>query len=157
MRTVVIVGSRHRGWTQQIDHTGLIQEIIDPRKAYYRDSLSVASIGCDIGFGKAIKEYCEENGVKFFEFVVYFNGPREKLEYKKAYQARHAALLDVGDEFHITVSKTRRSDVEDLVARVQMSGKTYVLYDEDNVVIELYDAGEPDEPVQEREAEAVDQ
>jgi hypothetical protein len=153
MRTVVIVGSRHRGWTRQIDHISLIQAIIDPRKDYYREGLSVASIGCDIGFGKAVKEYCEENGIKFFEFVVYFNGPREKAEYTQAYQARHAALLDVGDEFHITVSKTRRSAVEDLVTRVQGSSKTYVLYDEDNTVLEMYDAGEPDE-VQEEGQEA---
>lgn len=139
MRTVVVVGSRHRGWTRDVDHLALIEAIIGPRKEYYGTTLSVSSIGCDMGFGKVVKEYCEENGVKFFEFVVYFNGPREKEEYTAAYLARHAALLYVGDEFHITVSNTRRSAVEDLVTRVRESGKSYALYDEENKVVEMFD------------------
>lgn len=140
MRTVVVVGSRHRGWTRDVDHPALIEAIIAPRKEYYGSELSVSSIGCDMGFGKAVKEYCEENGVKFFEFVVYFNGPRSKEEFRAAYLSRHAALLFVGDEFHITISGTRKSDVEDLVERVRASGKSYALYDEENKVVEMFDA-----------------
>lgn len=140
MRTVVVVGSRHRGWTRDVDHQALIESIIGPRKEYYGNTLSVSSIGCDMGFGKAVKEYCEENGVKFFEFVVYFNGPRSKEEFRAAYLSRHAALLFVGDEFHITISGTRRSDVEDLVEQVRASGKSYALYDEENNVVEMHDA-----------------
>lgn len=138
-RTVVIVGARHRGWSREVNHQALIESIIAPRKEFYGQTLSVSSIGCDVGFGKATKEYCEEQGVKFFEFVVYFNGPRSKEEYTYAYLARHAALMEVGDEFHITVSQTRQSTVEDLVERVRASGKLYVLYDELNNVLEFYD------------------
>lgn len=140
MRTVVVVGTRHRGWSREVDHNELIDAIIRPRKEYYGDALSITSIGCDMGFGKAVKEYCEENGVKFFEFVVYFNGPRSKEEFAAAYLSRHAALLFAGDEFHITVSATRRSAVEHLVEQVRASGKSYALYNEANNVVEMFDA-----------------
>lgn len=140
MRVVVIAGTRHRGWSRVVDHGGLIASIIEPRKEYYKQELNVSSISCDVGFGKAVKEYCEENGIKFFEFVVYFNGPRERHEFTAAYMSRHAALVDVGDEFHVTVSQTRKSTIEDLVERVKRSGKTYALYNEQNEVVEYYDA-----------------
>lgn len=136
MYIIAVVGSRHRGWTRAIDHDGLIGDILQPRKEFYGEGLTVASIGCDVGFGKSVKAYCEEHGIKFFEFVVYFNGPRPREEYTAAYVARHAALLDCAHEFHITVSSTRRANVEDLVERVRASGKPYALYNEENVVIE---------------------
>lgn len=155
MRTVVLVGSRHRGWSRDVNHIGLIETVLKPRQEYWQHELSVSSIGCDVGFGKAVKEYCEEFGIKFFEFVVYFNGPREKAEYTAAYSARHAALLDVGDEFHITVSNTRKSSVEDLVLRVQQSGKSYALYDEDNNVVEMFDGEASNEKEAQTETEAA--
>ena len=139
MWTVAVVGARHRGWSREVNHSDLISMIIQPRKEYYKEGLSISSIGCDVGFGKAVKEHCEENGIKFFEFVVYFNGPRQREEYAKAYIARHASLLEVADEFHITVTGTRHAIIEDLVERVRTSGKMYCLYNEQNEVIEYYD------------------
>ena len=141
MHSVAIVGSRHRGWGKRaVDHTILIDSILQSRKEYYKDALNVSSLYCDRCFGKAVKDYCEEQGIKFFEFVVYFNGPREKHEYTAAYLGRHAALLEVCDEFHIAVSDTRSSTIEDLVQRVIASGKSYVLYNDNNEAIEFYDA-----------------
>jgi hypothetical protein len=95
-------------------------------------------MGCDLGFGRDVKVYCEEHGIKFAEFVVYFNGPREKDEYASYYNVRHAALVDIGDEFHIAVTQSRMSSVEDLASRVKSTGKPYCLYDEDNKVIEYH-------------------
>lgn len=146
MYVVAIVGSRHRGWTRGVDHQGLIEQILAPRIAYYGDQLNVVSIGCDVGFGKAVKEHCEETGIKFFEVVVYFNGPRSKEEYARAYNSRHAALIDCADEFHVTVSSTRSTNVEDLIDRIRTTSKPYAAYDENNVVLEAN--YEPDQPVQ---------
>lgn len=136
MHTVVLVASRHRGWNKPADNISLITSLLSERSAYYGADLTVASIGCDHGFGKDVKDYCEEHGIKFVEYVVYFNGPRDKSEYEAAYKARHAALLDIGVEFHMLVSNNRRTTVEDLVERVQRSAHDYAIYDESNHVIE---------------------
>lgn len=106
------------------------------RKVYYGDDLTVISISCDTSFGRDVKVYCEERGIKFIEFVVYFNGPREKDEYMAAYVARHASLLEIGDEFHIAVSQNRQALVEDLVQRVKSSQKPFALYSDKNEVID---------------------
>lgn len=140
MFTVVIVGPRHRGWSRSVNNGGLIRSVLLERKEYYGSDLNVASISCDVGFGADLKAYCEEAGVKMIEFVIYFNGPREKEEYSQAYLARHAALVEIGNEFHLAVSNSRRSTVEDLVSRVKASGKPYFIYDEDNVLMESKDA-----------------
>lgn len=146
MYVVAIVGSRHRGWTRGVDHQGLIEQVLSPRREYYGEQLNVVSIGCDVGFGKAVKEYCEETGIKFFEIVVYFNGPRSKDEYARAYNSRHAALIDCADEFHITVSSTRSTNVEDLIERVRSTSKPYAAYNEQNEVVEAN--CESDQPIQ---------
>ena len=143
MHTVVLVGARHRGWKRSVDNMAIIKGVLEERRKQlgeHAHELNVASMSCDAGFGKDLRVYCEEEGVKFCEFVVYFNGPRDRAEYNRAYRARHAALVDIGDEFFIAVLNSRKSTVEDLVERVRDSGKTYVLYDDTNNIIEYRDA-----------------
>lgn len=157
MHTVVIVGARHRGWKRSVDNLAIIKGVIEGRQKQlgaHAHELNVASMSCDAGFGKDLRIYCEEEGIKFCEFVVYFNGPRERDEYNRAYRARHAALVEIGDEFFIAVLNSRKSTVEDLVDRVRNSGKTYVLYDDGNNIIEYYDALQEAEPTQTNEQQA---
>jgi hypothetical protein len=138
VRTIVFVGPRHRGWAKaSVDNSSTIDTVLNPRKDYYKEDLNVVSISCDVGFGRDLKIYCEERGIKFLEFVVYFNGPRSKPEYSAAYHARHAALVEIGDEFHIITSKNRASNVEDIIERVKQLSKPYVVYNENGETIEF--------------------
>jgi hypothetical protein len=135
---VVFVGPRHRGWAKNasVDNSSTIDSVLAPRKEYYGNDLNVISISCDVGFGKDLKAYCEERGIKFLEFVVYFNGPRSKPEYAAAYNARHASLLEIGEEFHVITSRNRQSNVEDIIDRLRLTKKPYAIYNEETEVIE---------------------
>lgn len=136
MRCAVIVSSRHRGWHEDT-HKEWIARLITDRLEAYRGELTVTSIGCDTGFGKAVKTYCEEEGVKFFEFVVYFNGPRSRQEYAACYRARYASLLEVGHEYYFFTTKSGQTHLDELIERVRASGRPYYIFDKDYNLIEF--------------------
>lgn len=136
----MFVGPRHRGWAKgvSVDNSALIDAVLRPRQEFYHEDLNVVSISCDVGFGKDLKIYCEEHGIKFLEFVVYFNGPRLRSEYSAAYSARHAALLEIGHEYHMVTTKNRQSNVEDIIERVKQRTPlaSYCVYGEQGEVLE---------------------
>lgn len=147
MRTVVVIGSRHRSWKEKGSHEEFIGHLIQDRVKAHGGALTVTSLGCDMGFGKAVKVYCEEEGVKFFEFVVYFNGPRPRDEYADCYRARHAALLEIGSEYYMFTTTEGQTHLDDLLERVRSSGKPYYMFDKNYVLIEyraVTDGAEPD-------------
>lgn len=124
MHVVAVIGSRHikvnRLW---------VATLIQDRVATYGSELTVTSLGCNWGFGRDVKDYCKETGVKFCEFLVYIGDTRPKEEYAKLQTARHAALMEVVDEFYIATPGTEHT--ADLVRRVTTSNKTYFIFDKD--------------------------
>ncbi len=147
MKTAVIVGSRHRSWRETATHVEFIAHLIQDRLRAHGSQLTVTSLGCDMGFGKAVKVYCEEEGVKFFEFVVYFNGPRPKEEYATCYRARHASLTEIGHEYYMFTTHEGQTQLDDLLDRVREVGKPYYIFDKDYNLIEYKAVTDCTEPV----------
>lgn len=147
MRTAVVIGSRHRSWKGKGAPDSFIGNLIQDRVKVHGGALTVTSLGCDMGFGKAVKVYCEEEGVKFFEFVVYFNGPRPRDEYASCYRARHAALLELGDEYYMFTTTEGQTHLDDLLDRVRASGKPYYMFDKDYNLIEFKAVSDCPEPM----------
>ena len=139
MKTIVIVGWRSKGWRHPGSEdpcTGVVRYIIeDLQQSAMLEQVRVCSIGTDSGIGAVVKASCTTFGVPFFEYKVQFQGGSQE-EYLSGYVARHAALLEVGDEFHIFVSGSRKSIIENLVERVKRSDCSYRLYNERGEVIE---------------------
>jgi len=141
---LVLVGNRHFGFNRA--KLPLCNEIIkniltDAVKRYGSD-LNVVSISCDTAFGRCVRDYCFENGIRFCEFTVYFNGPRgRKEDYNAVYCARNSSLVDIGTEFHLVLGSRSRETGEvvvDLLNKVKVSVKPYVMYDETGTQIEFY-------------------
>lgn len=145
IRRVVIAGSRHRGWVEgvpYIEQTGkpedgeFLNALLDRLVAQYGENLAILSIGCDLGIGQQVRALCNDRKIHFVEITTKFSFSVPKPFYELIYLCRHAALLDVGEEFHIFVSRSRFSNIEDLVQRLQGSEASYAVYDEDNKLIE---------------------
>ena len=145
---LVFIGNRHLGYNRK--HAEfcaiMIDKIISSYVERYNSLLNISSISCDTAFGKGIRDYCEEHGIKFAEFVVYFNGPRDKTEYEKAYKARHAALVDMGEEF-VVVNSSRQMTLLDLMYRVRLSKKPYTFYNDKGTIVEQVCASTQEEAV----------
>lgn len=145
MRRIVIVGSRHRGWQDGLP--ALLQrgsqedrETVDRMLAEFQRryplGFCVLSLGCDVGFGRMVKELCEARQVGMMETMVQFNPHLPKPFFELLHLSRHAALQDIGQEFHIFVTKARISNIEDLVGRLRNSQLPYYVYSETNEVVE---------------------
>jgi len=139
LRTVVIVGWRSKAWKHpepddpcSVTVRDLIEEM---QQSAMLDQVRVCSIGSDSGIGAVVKATCATYGVPFFEFKVWFQGG-DQDSYISAYVARHASLIEVGDVFHIFVSDSRKSIIENLVERVKSSVHPYKLYGENGQVLE---------------------
>lgn len=135
----ILVGNRHLGSNPRSVAMcdTIVSSILTDLMTKHGVGLNVLSISCDTAFGKSVRVFCEENGIKFAEFVVYFNGPRERDEYDRTYKARHAALLDAGDVFHIVNNPKQVTTIRDLLERVKEANKPYYLYNEKGTVIEF--------------------
>jgi len=145
MRRVVIVGARHRGWnsdrsyqTQEAtEHdTKIVSELLTKIAVAHGDFV-VLSLGCDIGFGRMILTSCEDRKIPFVEVRIKRTRKVPKDIYELLHIARHAALLELGEEFHLFIAGSRVSNLEDFVQRLQ-DGKgkqPYYVYDENGFVI----------------------
>ena len=146
MRRIAIVGSRHRGWQEGIpaylqvgserDST-FISVMLQEFRKRYPSGFCILTLGCDAGFGRMIKLQCEEAKVGLMETIVQFNPHLPKSYFELLHLARHAALIDLGHEFHIFVTKHRTSNIEDLVGRLRiLKSLPFFLYNEQHEVIE---------------------
>lgn len=146
MRRIVIAGSRHRGWEEGVPavlqagspfDNEMISEMLKEFKKRYAEGFVVLTLGCDAGFGKMVKRCCDEAKVGMVESIAQFNGHLTKAYFELLHLGRHAFLLDMGQEFHIFVTKHRTSNIEDLVGRLRMNRVLpYFIYDERHQVIE---------------------
>lgn len=139
MKRVVIVGSRHRGWKNfnaSVADARLVQKILFAAiEAYGVDGFYVLGLGADAGFGEMVKRECVTADVSYAEFVLRFHAGAAGRDLELLSMARHAALMEMGTEFHIFVSKSRATQIEDLVQRCEGdAGVAYALYDEEQKV-----------------------
>lgn len=139
MHVVAIVGSRHRGWQEGVAHA---QQVGSPADEQFvrglltdlrtqHPNLLILSTGCDVGFGRMVRQVTESLQIPFGEFMVRLNAFTPREQHVLLWLARHAALVDVATEYHIFVVQSRLSYVEDLVQRVR-DGTTapYTVYSE---------------------------
>lgn len=103
----------------------------------YPTGFCILTLGCDAGFGRMVKLECEAAQVGLMEAICQFNPHLPKPYFELLHLARHAALLDLGQEFHVFVTRHRTSNIEDLVGRLRLVQRLpYFLYDENHDVIE---------------------
>jgi len=148
VRRVVIVGSRHRGWQDGVpamhqrgspeDAAVIDQMLLSLQEKYLAGGFCILSMGCDIGFGRMVKECCEKRAVGLMEAMVQFNPHLPKHFFELLHLSRHAALIDVGQEFHIFVTKARISNIEDLVGKLHNCRLPYQVYGEANQIVECW-------------------
>jgi len=138
-KRIVIVGSRHRGWKDNVSvryQTGseedrkFVTELLKDRRLACPDGILILSIGCDAGFGHMVRAIAQELGIPFVEYFAKFSGTIDKLQYEYIHLGRHAALADTGQEFHVFITQSRFSNIEDLVVRLQTSGADVKVYNE---------------------------
>lgn len=139
MYKVVIAGSRHRGWQDGVPHNlqegsvadlELVSQLLNQLCAVHGDQLLVLSVGCDTGFGRMVRTRCEQMGLPFAEVGMRISEKVPREQYVLLWLARHAALVDLGQEYHIFVVDSRFSHIEDLVTRAEQSGLPCTIYTE---------------------------
>jgi hypothetical protein len=145
MRRIALVGSRHRGWQDGVagvlqrgspEDGAMVRHMLQEFRQRYPQGFYLLTIGCDAGFGRMVKEACEAEKVGLMEAITQFNSHMPKPHFELLHLARHAALLDVAQEFHIFVTRSRISNIEDLVSRLKGGRVPYFLYNERCEVVE---------------------
>jgi len=118
---------------------GLLTELKDK----YGSALTVIGLGADRNFGLLVRLFCEQMQIGFAEYLVLFNKFVPKHKYYDFFFARHAALMDIALTpgsaevcYYVYINKSRLSDIEDLVTRLQQSPLPYRIYSESNDVLE---------------------
>lgn len=145
MRRIVIVGARHRGWNAERSYqtqeateqdTDAVDELLTKSAVEYGDFI-VLSLGCDIGFGRMVLTACEDRKIPFVEVRIKRTKKVPKEVYELLHIARHAALLELGEEFHLFVVGSRISNVEDFVQRLEINEdkRPYYVYDEQGKIV----------------------
>lgn len=114
----------------------MMEEMLRTFRQRYPSGFCVLAMGCDCGFGRMVKEVCDESGVGMMEVLVQFNRHLPRAQYELLHLSRHAALVDMGQEFHLFVTRKRISHIEDLVVRLRRSPLPYFVYDEANALVE---------------------
>src|ERR1700733_11519417 len=122
---VVVVGSREwmGNWAAE-----QVNKVLEGLRTKYSGLLIVSS-SCDKGVGMHVKGKCLKDKTAF-QFVeiharIFADIPRAKLA--QIHQARNAALVELGEEFHVFVDADRRGTFEDLIERVERAGRKEVL------------------------------
>lgn len=118
----------------------LIDQMLVDLQARYPMGFCILSMGCDIGFGRMVKECCEKRSVGMMEAMVQFNSHLPKHHFELLHLSRHAALIDVGQEFHIFVTRARISNIEDLVGKLRYCRLPFKVYGELNQIVESWEA-----------------
>lgn len=143
MRRVAIAGSRHRGWKDKLPadlqeanevDAALIRGILLSCKTHFPE-FYVLTIGADLGFGRSVRRIAAEEGVGVAEIIVRMNDRVPRMDFELIYLSRHAALVDLADEFYLFVTDARVSQLEDLIQRLEEDDRPVTIYGEDGSVI----------------------
>ncbi len=145
MQRIVIVGARHRGWNAERSYqtqeatehdTDAVAELLT-KSAVEHGEFIVLSLGCDIGFGRMVLASCEDRKIPFVEVRIKRSRKVPKDIYELLHIARHAALFELGEEFHLFIAGSRISNLEDFVQRLEIGEdkRPYYVYDEQSRIV----------------------
>lgn len=129
---VVIVGARNRS---EIADTKLVYAILDECIAKY-GKLMVVTKACDRGVGKIIKSRCLDSNkpnVPEFDMVEmslrhYLIRELPRSEFLGDFNTLNAALVEIGDEFHLLTEEEPRGSMLDMLIRVQKADRPCAVY-----------------------------
>jgi hypothetical protein len=142
MKRVVIAAARHRGVGP---HDGeallrdetIVERIITEAVARYTQAgFFVLGLGADLGLNKAIAEVAGRCGISYVQILFSFCLRWPLLDQELLGMARHAALVELGTEFHLFVTRARASQIEDLLQRLEgIPSLPYTLYGEEGAIV----------------------
>lgn len=115
---VVIVGDMT---LQSSQYNQQVNDLIDSLKDKYTDLIVVTS-GCgDPGIGRFVRERCiNDKRIGFVEFAIYPWATMSSSRLAKVYLCKNAALLEIGEEFHVfAAGGPQHSYIRDLISRVK--------------------------------------
>ena len=111
---IVIVGARERKDSDKDKET--VEALVKEAAKLYGRRLNVISVGCDKGVGKFAREFCIENGIIFVENRMKLEGTDiHRSFFVQAFQARNAALLELGDEFYVFKGPNENGIIEGII------------------------------------------
>lgn len=132
---VVIAGPRDRN---ELLYRPLVNAIIDDVKDRY-SKLLIVTKSCDQGVGKIIRDRCRDESKTIYDFDMVEISIRHYLiqeltqsEFQSNFDVLNAALVEMGDEFHLIMENIARGSMYDLLKRVIAAGRPYVEYKPDD-------------------------
>lgn len=136
---VVIIGAR-LGRDDAADKI-LVNQIIDACREKYSKLLIITKSG-DKGVGKFILDRCREskdNGNQDFDMIELslrhiLRHELPKQEFLGHFNTLNAALLELGDEFHLLTEEYPTGAMLDMIDRVKRFGVPYAVYKPSEVV-----------------------
>lgn len=143
MYPVAIVAVRHMDWNtdaeaqrHRIIQDPVLETLLDRLISEHGPKLIVVGMSSDKPFGQAVKAYCNAHRVNYIEPVIFRFGEFGAAENIVINLARHSMLLELCSEFHVFISKTRATYIEDLVYRAKEARKKVRVYAVNGEVIE---------------------
>ncbi len=131
---VVIVGARHGNNTSHDYIEGLMKGIVERLK-----NVIFITMGCERGVGQSVRSVCLVETYRLLQFEV-FTKEVDAINCEVAFMARHHSLVNIGEEFHIFVSQSRQSNIEDLVDLVKQIEAPWKVYGNFGSIIENKEA-----------------
>ena len=127
-------------------NVSLFDSIIEHCEARYgNNSYYIVSLGCDRGFGKDVRVYCQNTKhhmVQIESHIITISdaqGYKLRLgsaeDYAKIFAARYAALMELCQIFFVRTT-SKRTVLDNLIHKLRNSDKPYYLYNEDNILVE---------------------
>ncbi len=132
VKDAVIVAS-HRFRTVKDGDWEIVAKILasyDPSKQY------IVTCNGDTPMGLLIREQASARGFAVYEFPVQAWQLGPKYLWEVLYMARHAAMVELGSDFHLFVAPSRFNTIEDLVGRVKQANKVLYLYGQEGEPLE---------------------
>jgi hypothetical protein len=115
---IVIVGARERPENDK-DKQDVEALIRNLTKTFGR-RLNIISVGCDKGVGRFAREFCMANDVIFVENRMKLEGKEiPRTFFVHVFQARNAAMLELGDEFYVFKGPNENGIIEGIIGPAQ--------------------------------------
>ena len=124
---VVVVGSRE--WQgEQAD--AQVNQLLNEISEKYSGAVIVTS-STDRGVGSIVQKRCLKDRERFqlvdIQIRVFAQLPRAKLA--QVFFARNAALVEIGEEFHVFVDGNRKGAFEDLIEKLHAAEQQHPLFE----------------------------
>lgn len=115
---IVIIGARERLETDNDKNE--VEGLIRTLSRQYGRRLNVISVGCDKGVGRFAREFCMSNEIIFVENRMKLEGKEiPRTFFVHVFQARNAAMLELGDEFYVFKGPNDNGIIEGIIPPAQ--------------------------------------